>query len=209
MEVKEETKVSPGELERTIDYFVELNVLKETTGSGWRLAFIPKEKRDSVADHVALTPHWAYVLGRMAGLDISDALYCLGLAVFHDDPETRLGDIDKVSARYLDLAKAFPVALREQVSQLPKEIAEEISRFVMEANFEDTQAARIARDADILERALRARIHTSVEGFRSVEDFFDPKEEERLQTEKAKILMNLIRKKRNISIRWRKGLKVE
>ncbi len=209
METRTETQVTPEELERMVDYFVELNVLKETTGSGWRLAWIPKERRDSIADHVALTPHWAYVLGRMVGLKVSDALQCAGLAVFHDDPETRLGDIDKVSARYLDLAKAFPEALRDQVSQLPKEIGEEIFNFAMEAEFGTTPEAIVARDADILERALRARIHTSAEKFKSVEDFFDPREEEKLQTEEAKILMNLIRRKRSLSTHWRKGLKVE
>ncbi len=209
METRTEIQVAPEKLESMIDYFVELNILKETSGSGWRLAFIPKEKRDSVADHVALTPHWAYVLGRVEGLDASDALRCAGLAVFHDDPETRLGDIDKISARYLDLVKAFPDALREQVSQLPREIGDEIFGFVMEVNSEESREATIVRDADILERALRARIYASAERFRSVEDFFDPKEEEKLQTAGGKMLMSLIRRKRNISTHWRKGLKEE
>lgn len=204
-----ERRVTQEELERTVDYFVELNVLKETTGSGWRLAWIPEEMRDSVAEHVALTAQWAYILGRIEGLEEAAALHCAGLAVFHDNPESRLGDIDKVAARYLDVTKAFPEALREQVGQLPREIGEEVFGFAMEVKSGESQSATIVRDADILERALRAKIHAEAQRFRLVGDFFDPEEDKKLHTDSARILMNLIRRKRTLAARWRKGLKVE
>lgn len=202
-------KITPEEFDKIIDYFVELNVLKETPGSGWRLSWIPEEMRDSVAEHVTLTAQIAYILARLEGVEKEDALLCVGEAVFHDNPESRLGDIDKLSARYLNVAEAFQEALKEQVSQLPKEIAEEILVFTMEANSREGQIATIVKDADILERALRAKIYASAERFRSVEEFFDPKEEEKLRTEGAKTLMKLLREKRGVGASWRKGLKKE
>ena len=148
----------------------------------------------------------------MEGLEKEEALKCVGLAVFHDNPETRIGDIDKLMARYLDMEKiiseTYPVIIAEQTSQLPGKIAEEIADLIREANLGESQEAIIVRDADILKRAVQNKIYAEG-GYRLTKEFFSEEEEAKLKTETARRLMSLIRQKRNLAIRWRKGLKME
>jgi len=148
----------------------------------------------------------------MEGLEKEEALKCVGLAVFHDNPETRIGDIDKLMARYLDMEKiiseTYPVIIAEQTNQLPGKIAEEIADLIREANLGESREAIIVRDADILERAVQSKIYAEG-GYRLTKEFFSEEEEAKLKTETARKLMSLIRQKRNLAIRWRKGLKME
>lgn len=212
MEVKEETRVAPGEFEGTLDFDFEVNTLKTTRSAGWRLAGIPESRQDSVASHAEMVAQYTYPLARMEGLGKEEALKCVGLAVFHDNPETRIGDIDKLMARYLDMetiiTETYPIIIVEQTSQLPSKIAEEISDLIRESNLGESREAIIVRDADILERAVQSKVYAEG-GYKLVRDFFDEKEERKLKTETARKLMSLIRQGRNLATRWRRGLKVE
>jgi len=212
METRTEMRVRPEEFEGVLGFSFEVNTLKTTPSAGWRLAGIPESRQDSIAGHAEMVAQYAYLLARMEGLGEKEALKCVGLAVFHDNPETRIGDIDKLMARYLDMQKivqeVYPVIISEQTSQIPNKIGEEIADLIKEANLGESREAIIVKDADILERAVQGKVYAEG-GYKLVRDFLDEKEERKLKTETAQKLMSLIRQGRNLATRWRRGLKVE
>jgi len=206
METKAEMRVTPEELRRAIDYLAELNVLKRTPRSGWRLAGPPPAvEQDYVAAHEGITSHLGFILGRMEGLNLEEALQIAGISAFHDDQEIRTGERDKLASHYQKITpEVVAKALEDQTSQLPEEIGREIFELCMEANFGETQKAVIARDADILEASLHAKI-SHERGFTIPEDmlklYLDP---DRVQTRSAKRLMQALRIRKDLTTRWLK-----
>lgn len=201
------TKKMEAALKKIVAFLAEVNILKKTPRLGWRLTGPPIE-RDSVAAHIAGVAQIAYMLAKMApkldGIK-PDPLKCVILAVFHDNPETRISDRDKVSTHYLKTKKAFREAIKEQISALPEEIGEEIRQMVIEANFRNTPEAIVVRDADILEASLQAKVFNE-EGYKILPEllkkYLDPK---RVQTQAAKRLMEILRNGK-ISFEWLKKL---
>ena len=207
METKSEMRVRPDELRGTVDYLSEVSVLKRTPRAGWRFAGPPVEaEQDYVASHSFEVAQLAYILGRMEGLKQVEALRSVGLAVFHDNDETRLPDRDKVTTHYLGIPReTFSEVLRDQISLLPKEIGEEIFELAMEANFEESPEAIIVRDADILEASIQAKIFHE-RGFTIPEDLLRRYlDSDRVQTRSAKRLMNALRLRKDLATRWLKG----
>jgi len=207
METKEDTRVAPEELRKTIDYLAELNVLKRTSRSGWRLAGPPPAlEQDYVAAHEGITSHLGFILGRMEGLSLEEALQIAGMSGFHDDQEIRTGERDKLASHYQKITPEVTAkALEDQTSQLPEGIGREIFELCMEANFGETQKAVIVRDADILEASLHAKI-SHERGFKIPEDllslYLDPG---RVQTGSAKKLMEALRMRKGLTVRWMRG----
>jgi putative hydrolase of HD superfamily len=78
------------------------------------------------------------------------------LGLFHDLPETRVGDVPSMGRRYVQTAD-----LRQVVAELPVELASRISALVAEHEGaktpEATLEARCSRDADKIECLLQVR----------------------------------------------------
>jgi putative hydrolase of HD superfamily len=101
-------------MEHLIKFFDELGLLKKMQRTGWLL--IGAERGDTVAAHSFRVAVIAYCLAEMKGLN-PEKVAVMGL--IHDIPETRIGDINKVQAGYVqaDERKAakdiFPRSLHE------------------------------------------------------------------------------------------------
>jgi putative hydrolase of HD superfamily len=193
-------------IKRTVDYLVELNVLKKTARQGWRIAG-PLVESDTVASHVMMVAQIAYILGRMEGLD---AQKCLALGVFHDNPETRIGERDKVSNHYLEpeISQADLKAAADQTDLLPAEIGREILEFIREANYGKSAEAQVVKDADIFEASLQARIFDlggTVIPKNLLRKYLD---EKRVKTASAKKLMIALRQRRELITQWFKNLRM-
>lgn len=188
-------KVSLDDLGKIIDYFTELNVLKRTPRLGWRFTGAPVEK-DPVAGHVALVAQMAYIGARLKGLNPYKAI---ALAIFHDNPETRLSDQDKISGHYLKITRPHLIAaVKEQTERLPKEIAEEIQEYIVEAEFGKSPEAILVKDLDIFEASLQAKIFDE-EGYtippHFLKKYLDP---ERFQTEEGKKLVEILKQRKSV-----------
>lgn len=202
--LREETRVKPEELRGLVDYLSEINVLKRTPRGGWRFAGPSvKVEPDDDAGHIAQVAQIAYLLGRMEGLEMEEALKCVGLAVFHENTETRLPDRDKIATHYLKIPEeTFLRVIGDQTARLPKEIAREILNFALEANYGNTPEAVIVQDADTLEASIQARIFNE-RGFIIEENLLRKYlDEERFQTRSAKRLVNALRRRKDFSIGW-------
>lgn len=130
-------------------YLAEIGHLKGTPRAGWTLAGV--DRPESVADHSFRTAIIGYVLACEEGANPDrTALLCL----FHDTPETRLGDIPSVGKRYLNTDPTRVVA--DQTAGLPDKLGEGIRALVASYESQEDQESVLAKDADKLECLLQA-----------------------------------------------------
>ncbi len=132
-----------------LKYFFEAGMLKRTARSGWWAEGI--KNPESVADHSFRTAVIAFVLAKMEGAD-SERL--CSAAVFHDLLEARLGDMNKITARYVHTTEELERRIEaDQAQALPTEIRKALASVRKLSEKEKT----ILKDADYLECAIQAK----------------------------------------------------
>ena len=157
MEQKADPKIA-------VDFFFEAGALKNLPRSGWRLAGI--KNAESTADHSHRAAVIAYVIAKMEG---ANAEHAATLAIFHDLPEARIGELDKVMATYHDKKAAERKAVKESEAnglfggKWYSEIIEEVEA-------KKTAESKAASDADLLELVLTA-IEYGQSGFSKAGDW--------------------------------------
>lgn len=154
---------------------------------------------ESVAEHLHRNTIVGYILAK---LEHADAEKVLKMCLFHDVPEVRIGDLDKVAQRYIDKDEAELQALKDQTSKLPKEIGKEVLSLISEMYEKRTKEAIIARDADILELLFQAKEYADV-GYTGTENWLE-QNSKLLKTESAKKLFRELLKQNAFA--WSKGL---
>jgi putative hydrolase of HD superfamily len=137
----------------------ETGQLKQLQRAGWLLAGV--RDPESVAEHSFRVGVLAYIIAVLEGAD-PDRAAALGL--FHDLPETRIGDVPSVGRPYVTTAAPHEVAT-DQVAELPTALAAHIVALIDEHEGAKTAAAtaesRCSRDADKLDCLLQAREYQS------------------------------------------------
>lgn len=120
-------------------------MLKEVPRSGWQFF---GSGRESVADHTLRVCFLAWVLAIL--VPEANRLRLLELALFHDLPEARTGDLNSVSKLYVaaDVERAW----REAAQGLP--FAAEVAALAAELEAKESLEARLMHDADQLEMLL-------------------------------------------------------
>jgi putative hydrolase of HD superfamily len=133
----------------TAAYLVEAGHLKRTKRSGWWIAGI--RDPESVAEHSYRVAVVGYVLAVMEGANPDRTA---ALCVFHDVPETRIGDVPSVGKPFVRTAPGVEVTTA-QTAGMPPEVAERIVALMAEFDGKATPEARCAKDADKLECLLQ------------------------------------------------------
>ena len=168
-------------MDRIAEFLFEVGMLKRTPRSGWQFLGTGSE---SVADHVFRATMIAFVLGRMDGTVDADRV--LRLALVHDLPETRTGDLNYVNQKYVRADEARAAA--DMSEGLP--FSDELSDLLTEYREEKTPEAVLAHDADQLEMLLQLKEHMDG-GSPSAEDW-TPFVLRRLRTDIARELAGRI-----------------
>lgn len=134
-------------IQRTVDFFNEVGMLRHTPRSGY--AFLGTGK-ESVAEHSYRTAVIGYVLARKTGADASRTML---LCLFHDLPEARTGDFNYVNRLY-DTSRETE-AFQDAVSGtgLEKELLEAWNEHIARA----TPESILAHDADQLDLILNLK----------------------------------------------------
>ncbi|GAA0911059.1 HD domain-containing protein [Pseudonocardia zijingensis] len=136
-------------------YAYETGQLKRLPRAGWALAGITNG--ESVAEHSFRVGVLAYMIAVLEGAN-PDRAAALGL--FHDVPETRIGDVPSVGKPYVSTPPAQSIAA-DQVAGLPEKLAQHIAALIDEhesaKESHATAEARCSRDADKVECLLQAR----------------------------------------------------
>jgi len=127
------------------DFLFEVGLLKVLPRSGWQFL---GTGRESVADHSLRVCFLAWTLARL--VPEADRLRLLELALFHDLPEARCGDLNSVNKLYVsaDVERAW----KDTASGLP--FGAEIEALAAELAAGRSLEARLVHDADQLEMLL-------------------------------------------------------
>jgi len=131
-------------------YLLEAGNLKRIKRTGWWFAQI--RDPESVAEHSHRTALVGMILAALEGADPNRTAL---LAVLHDTPETRIGDIPHIGRRYLTAAPAEDI-VADQVADMPDPVAAFVANAVAEFEADDSPEARCAKDADKLECLIQA-----------------------------------------------------
>jgi putative hydrolase of HD superfamily len=130
---------------RLADFLFEAGMLRRIPRSGFHYL---GSRRESVAEHSLRVCFAAWVLARL--VPEADEGRLLELALFHDLPEARVGDLNSVSKQYVKAEEERAVA--EAAAGLP--FGEEIEALAREWREGASLEARLARDADHLDMLL-------------------------------------------------------
>ncbi len=153
------------EMNNIAKYVYEIGQLKRVKRSGWWLAGI--NDPESIAEHTMRTAILGYVLASLSGADpFKTATICL----FHDTGEARIGDLHRVTKRYIDTEQSESRAVQEQVKRLPDKMAQTILAFFEDYEGRISQEGLLARDADLLECIVQAREYQVI-GYTETEDW--------------------------------------
>jgi putative hydrolases of HD superfamily len=182
-------------LKRIANFIFEVGHLKHIKHVGWRLAGV--DAPGSVASHVLRAAQIGYVLARLEG-NAHPERVC-AMVVFHDNGETRVGDINKIANRYVDSDEER--AVKEQLAPLEK-IGADIFELWNAAEKRDTAEGKIAKDADLLEQAFAGKEYLELGHSSAIEWIINV--EKQLQTNSAKKLLETM--KQSTSTAWWKGL---
>ena len=116
------------------------------------LAKIPRSQRKSnphsISEHSYRVMVIAYVLAKQHTCNLEKVLV---MSMFHDLPETRIGDLDFVHRRYIPHT-AEVEALTDATQAVPQ--LDPIAEYLVELNHGKTIEAKIVRDADCLEEIV-------------------------------------------------------
>lgn len=185
-------------LEKISDYIFELNALKKFRHSGTKLAGV--KEPDTIAEHAYRTAVIGYILAKA---EKADAEKVMLMCLLHDNAETRITDLHKVARRYIDTKKPEKTAYKEQLQNLPPEIAKTFWDGFVQYEDMTTKEGIVARDADMLETAFQAKEYLDT-GYKACKDWID-NVEKCVKTGTAKKLVKIIRKKPFTD--WWRGLK--
>ena len=184
---------------KSITHFIfEIETLKNIKRSGAAIARISHP--DSIAEHVAIAAQIAFLLAHMEG---ASAEKCACILLFHDNAEIRIGDLNKIQARYLDSKEAEQNAHNDQIRSLPTSAQLDLQRYFTEFTEQKTKEAKICKDADYLELAFQSKIYIE-QGYHAKHDWLNNIEKS-LKTDSAKQLFEEL--KTTDSAEWWQGLK--
>lgn len=185
-----------SELRETVKIFYEAGVLKRIPRSGWFLAGI--KNPETIAEHLFRSALIGYFLAKMEKADENKVMK---MCLTHDLAEVRIGERNKVNARYIDSKQAELKAFQDIFKKIDNK---EFVNLFKELYDKRTKEAVVAKDADMLEVIIQAREYVSAGESDSL-NIWIRNEEKRLKTKSAKRLAKTIgRTKFN---EWWKGLK--
>lgn len=168
-------------MKRVADFLFEAGMLKKTPRTGWQFLGSGAE---SVAEHAFRSAVIAYSLASMD--PEADAARVMKMAVFHDMPEARTGDLNYMNQKYVSVDEAK--AVDDMTSGLS--FGGELTGLLNEFREQKTREAILVRDADNLEMILQLKEHLDV-GNRNAAEWI-PFSVARLKTENAKKLAEAI-----------------
>lgn len=185
----------------TAKFFAEIGTLKRFSCSGWKLAGIKEE--DFIGLHVVRAAQIAYILAHLEGVN-PEKTACIVL--FHDNGEIRVGDQNKVAARYFDISQAEKKAYLEQIANLPSITQQKLKQYFLEFEKRNTKEGIVAQDADWLETAISAKEYLEKGAPKSIQNWID-NVKKALETSSAKKILEIIEKQEDFTDSWWQGLK--
>ena len=182
-----------------VNFIFELNQLKRQRHSGFQLVGV--KNPDTIAEHALRTAQIGYILAVIEGDANPEKV--VSMLIVHDNGEARIGDQNKVSAKYFSNGKAEAAAFSDQTKNLGKKIEQKWKNYFNEFEERNTKEGIIAKDADWLEQAFQAKEYVDL-GYVAAQDLIN-NVEKALETKSAKLLLKEMKKTKFTD--WWQGLK--
>jgi putative hydrolase of HD superfamily len=179
-----------------LNFIFELGQLRRIDHEGWKLIGI--NHPETVAEHSLRAAQIGFILAKLEKCE--NPLEVPTILIFHDLGECRIGDIHRVANRYVKAKEE--TAVKEQTGKL-NEIGKEILDLWKQAEYRNTKAGIIAKDADMLEQAVTGKEYLE-KGFNYAQDWIN-NISKGIKTESAKKLLEEL--KTSDSNLWWQGLK--
>lgn len=136
-----------------ISFIHELGILKILPRSGSFMAGV--KNPDTVGEHVFRASQIAFLLAEGQGGNGEHASFLIS---FHDNAESRIGDLNRVNTKYISNKKEIEKqAFFDQIANLPQSIQLKYQESFLELEGNTTIEAKSAHDADYLELAFEAK----------------------------------------------------
>ncbi len=175
-------------------FIFEIGSLKRIHRAWFKAEGVPTP--DTVAEHSYRVIMIGYILAKLEKADVDKVIR---MCMFHDVPETRIGDLDKVAQGYIDADESEMKAFQDQMESVGME---ENVQLLEEFNGRRTKESLVARDADTLELLFQAK-EFSDSGHQGLLYWLD-NNDKLLKTDSAKKLFKEMRSMH--STEWWKGL---
>lgn len=182
-----------------VNFIFELSQLKRLRHSGPLLGGV--KDPDTVAEHACRAAQIGYILAVMENNPNPDKVAMM--LIIHDNAEARIGDQNKVSARYYDNKEAEAKAFSDQLDLLGDAVKKKWQRYFAEYENRTSPEGIVAKDADWLETAFQAKEYYDI-GYTYMMNWID-NVEKALETKSAKELIKEMRETNFTD--WWKGLK--
>ena len=147
--------------------------------------FAPGMEGETVAAHAYFTAQTAFILAHLAGNPNHHRIALM--ALFHDSPETRTGDIPRTNSRYV--AKDDAKALDEKFGDWQPGVL--IKGLIKEFEAGETEEAKLAQDADVIAFLVSLFLLEPL-GVQGVQERYE-KNFARLKTEEGRTLAGQLR----------------
>ncbi len=178
------------DFKKIINFFFELNQLKREENTGFKLVGV--NHPDSVAEHITRATQIAYVLAVLEG-DVNSERAAI-IVLFHDNGKTRIGDQNKIAARYLFKQEAEELTFIDQIEEMDMGVENKLLDYYREWQERNTKEGVVARDADWLEQAFQAKEYLD-QGYTEARVIMN-NVGEALETDSAKKMFNQLDKKK-------------
>ncbi|VVB76628.1 5'-deoxynucleotidase YfbR [uncultured archaeon] len=149
-------KLSTDELDRITKFMLEAGKLKGIDRTGWVIHGV--KRPEHVGDHSFSTALMSYIIALRMGLD---AERCMAMALIHDIPEAKVGDIatradeKNQTVNNFDKKALENKGMNEMKSLLDEESASRLCALWEELEMEKSQEARLVKQIDKLDYVLQ------------------------------------------------------
>lgn len=167
-------------IKNVVNFIFELSQLKRQVHSGWWK--IGVKQPVTVAEHVFRASQIGYILATMEGDANPEKV--VTIIMIHDNGEARIGDQDKVAARYYSNSEAEKKAFTEQTELLSESIQKKWQVYFDQYENRTSKEGIIAKDADWLEQAFQAKEYVDT-GYKTAQNWIE-NVAKALETESAK-----------------------
>lgn len=147
------SKFNNMDLKSAVNFIFELDQLAKKNDAGWSLLGI--DRPNSMSDHILRATQISYLLAVLESSNNPERAAMMTL--FHDNGKTRIGDQNKVTAKYMFKKEAEELAFADQIEGINKDLKNKLLAYVKEFEEKNTREAVIAQDADWLEQAFQAK----------------------------------------------------
>ena len=134
-------------LNKTANFFFEIASMRRIKRAHSQVIH---EADDNISDHSFRVAVIGMILAKMENCDTNKVL---GMCLFHDVAEIRIGDANFINQQYSDLHEEE--AREDQMKDLP--IADEVLEFLREFEQRESKESVVAKDADLLDQMVLQR----------------------------------------------------